>query len=349
MELVAQACQGRGPARHRADHRRVRRAQRVTVDDALAAAEGSARHRLRQLASAAWPASRSRASGCCGASPPRPAAGPSSRRPRTSSRLVHDTLADDVQNRYCSPTRRATSRWTARGVRSRCACRMPDYHVRARPGYFAPKPAPIRPTLEFTASGPVGRYLDVAADDLEVVENGVPQQMETFQEASQPVSIVLALDASGSMKKREADVIASARAFVSALRPEDELARGDVLRQSAFAHDLSHRSGRQPRRRSTATGRRRHGALRRRLRVAARACATPRAGACVVVMTDGRDENNAGTGPGSSTDADRRLEGSEGEWHDGIHDWHWHEARHLVAPAVGHAIGRPRAVSAGRE
>ena len=74
----------------------------------------------------------------------------------------------------------------------------------ARPGYFAPKPPPIRPTIEFTATDPSGAYLDVAADDLEVVEDGVLQQIERFHEASQPVSIVLALDASGSMRHREA-------------------------------------------------------------------------------------------------------------------------------------------------
>jgi hypothetical protein len=33
--------------------------------------------------------------------------------------------------------------------------------------------------------------LDLASDDLEVVEDGVPQQVEVFQEAVSPVSIVL--------------------------------------------------------------------------------------------------------------------------------------------------------------
>ena len=96
--------------------------------------------------------------------------------------------------------------------------------IRARPGYFAPKPPPIRPRLEFTATDPGGRYLDLSKDDLEVLEDGVPQKVETFQEAVQAVSIVLALDASGSMKKQEADVIASAQDFVAALQEKDQLA-----------------------------------------------------------------------------------------------------------------------------
>ena len=57
-----------------------------------------------------------------------------------------------------------------------------------------------------------------------MVENGVAQKLELFQEAIEPISIVLALDASGSMKKKEADVVSSAREFINALRPQDKLA-----------------------------------------------------------------------------------------------------------------------------
>ena len=176
---------------------------------------------------------------------------------------------------------------------------MPEYAVRARPGYFAPKPSPIKPTIEFTARDPMGRYLDVAAEDLEVVENGVPQRVEQFHEASQPLSLVLALDASGSMKKRETEVIESARAFVSALRPEDSLAVVLFSDRVSFAHDLSTNRDVS------------HDAIQKyqadggtalfdavseslqRLRDAA-------GRRILVVMTDGRDENNAGNGPGST-------------------------------------------------
>ena len=53
------------------------------------------------------------------------------------------------------------------------------------------------------------------------MEDGAPQVVETFQEAVQDVSIVLALDSSGSMKKKEADVVASAQDFVGALQEKD--------------------------------------------------------------------------------------------------------------------------------
>ena len=262
--------------------------------------------------------------------------------------LVRGTLADDVRHRYVfayTPSnQKMDGLWREITVR----CETPEYAVRARPGYFAPKPSPIKPTIEFTARDPMGRYLDVAAEDLEVVENGVPQRVELFHEASQPLSLVLALDASGSMKKREAEVIESARAFVSALRPEDALAVVLFSDQVSFAHDLSTNrdvSHDAIQKYNVAGGTALFDAVSdslRRLRDAG-------GRRILVVMTDGRDENNAGTGPGSTRTLNDDIEGPEGEWHDGVHDWHRHEARHVVAPAAGHAIGRPRAVSAGRE
>ncbi len=114
-----------------------------------------------------------------------------------------------------------------------------DLRVRTRTGYFAPKPAPIRPTLEFTVIDQSRRYVDVTADDLAVFENGEPQRIETFQEAVDPVSIVVALDESGSMKKSADLVKATARDFVLAVRPEDSLAMIMFADRPKFAHALA--------------------------------------------------------------------------------------------------------------
>ena len=212
--------------------------------------------------------------------------------------LVHNALADDVQNRYLityTPTNQVhDGRWREISV----ATSVPDYRVKARPGYFAPKPAPVRPALEFTATDLAGEYLDVSADDLEVSEDGVLQHVETFHEASQPVSIVLALDASGSMRHREADVIASARAFTAALRPQDQLAVLMFSDGAEFTHDLS--TNRDATRDAIGSYKTTGGtalydalgeSIARLKRVEGRRV--------VVIMTDGRDENNPGTGPGS--------------------------------------------------
>ena len=219
-------------------------------------------------------------------------------------REVHDTLTDDVQNRYLITytPRNQTVDGAWRAIELKTA--EPEYVVRTRTGYFAPKPPPIRPAVEFTALDASGRYLDLTAEDLEIVENGVTQEVDTFQEAVQPVSIVLALDASGSMRKKEADVVASAREFIEALRPEDQLAVVLFADRVTFAHDLS---GNREFAAQALDGYTANGgtalydamadALIRLKRVQGRR-------RVVVVMTDGRDENNPGTAPGSL----RRLE-----------------------------------------
>jgi VWFA-related protein len=221
--------------------------------------------------------------------------------PSTEAQLefIHTALAADVQNRYLLTYTPANQ--TQDGKWRQIAVQVPDpaYRVTARPGYFAPKPAPIRPVLEFTATDLAGEYRDVVADDLDVLEDGAPQHVDTFHEASQPVSIVLALDASGSMRRREADVIASARAFAGALRPQDQLAVVLFSDSVTFVHDLS--SNRDATREAidgykSAGGTALYDAVAEAL---ARLSRTE-GRRVVVVMTDGRDENNPGTAPGST-------------------------------------------------
>jgi Ca-activated chloride channel family protein len=212
---------------------------------------------------------------------------------------VHDVLTDDVQNRYLvtyTPKNQKTDgAWRAVTLKTT----TPGLFVRTRTGYFAPKPLPIEPRLEFTAVDDVGRYLDVSADDIEVLENGVLQQVKAFQEAVDPVSIVLALDASGSMKKKEADVMASARELVDALQERDNLALIMFGDRSVFAHDLSQNRDFSH---SAIQGYRAIGgtALYDALTDALLRLKSVGTRRVVIVMTDGRDENNAGTGPGST-------------------------------------------------
>jgi VWFA-related protein len=213
--------------------------------------------------------------------------------------LIHSTLADDVQNRYLLTYTPADQKQD--GKWRQITVRVPDaaHRVTARPGYFAPKPPPIKPTLEFTATDHAGEYLEVSADDLEVVEDGVPQRIDTFHEATQPVSIVLALDASGSMRRREEEVIASARAFAAALRPHDQLAVVLFSDSVTLVHDLS--TNRDATRDAidsyrTAGGTALYDAVADALARLQRA----EGRRVVVAMTDGRDENNPGTAPGST-------------------------------------------------
>jgi VWFA-related protein len=184
---------------------------------------------------------------------------------------------------------------------------VPDgYKVRTRAGYFAPAPPPIRPTVEFTILDASRRYVDVTKEDLEVLEDNVPQTISTFQEAVDPVSIVLTLDASGSMKKDAELLKSTAKHFVVAVRPEDSLALITFADRPKFEHVLS---------------------LNRQWSFDAIDRYTPLGGTAlydglwnslshlkgiagrraVVVLTDGRDENNPGTAPGSLHTLDEVL------------------------------------------
>ena len=230
--------------------------------------------------------------------------------PATESQLelVHTALVDEVRNRYLLTYTPANQVRDGRWRHITVQVPDPTYRVTAREGYFAPTPAPVRPTIEFTATDPQGSYLSVSADDLEVMEDGVVQHVETFQEASQPVSIILALDASGSMRRREADVIASARAFASALRPEDKLAVMLFADDVTLIHDLTtDRAASAEAIDSYKVGG--GTALYDALAAAVARLERTDGRRVVVAMTDGRDENNPGTAPGSThTLADvRRL------------------------------------------
>ena len=211
---------------------------------------------------------------------------------------VYDQLAADAQNRYLvtyTPINTARD-GTWRSVKLETP--VTTYLVRTRAGYRAPKPPPIRPTLEFTVTDSTGEYVEISASDLVVTENDVEQKVETFHEAVAPVSIVLALDSSGSMRKSADIVTAAARTFIEAVRPEDKLELLFFSDGVLVAHDFATNrqvsldavEGYKP---SGGT------ALYDALAGALNALKPLEGRRAVVLMTDGRDENNAGTAAGS--------------------------------------------------
>lgn len=208
-----------------------------------------------------------------------------------------ESVTSDAHSRflvtYTPRNQRKDGKWRAIDVKVRG-----DYVVRARNGYYAPPPSPIKPTLEFVVLDRDRRYADMTAAGIDVFENGVVQKLETFQEAVDPVSMVLALDSSGSMKKSADLVRQTARDFVLAVRPEDSLALIMFADHPKFAHTF---------------------ATNRTWSLEAIEKYTPLGGTAlydavwnslttlkgvkgrraVVVLSDGRDENNPGTAPGS--------------------------------------------------
>jgi Ca-activated chloride channel family protein len=114
-----------------------------------------------------------------------------------------------------------------------------------------------------------------------------------------PVSIVFALDASGSMKNATDAVKTAAKAFVENVRPEDSVGLILFADHSRFAHDLTTRRDWSldaidgyVAKGGTALYDAAYDALSRLRGIAGRRV--------VVLMTDGRDEDNPGKGPGSA-------------------------------------------------
>jgi VWFA-related protein len=211
---------------------------------------------------------------------------------------VHDAVASDVYQRYVITYTPSNQEPDGAYRAITLTTSDPTHIVRTRPGYFAPRPPPVRPAIEFTARTANDDFVQLAAEDLRVVEDGVEQTIESFQEAVAPMSIVMALDGSGSMRRSLDAVKEAARTFVRSLRPTDPLALVHFADRVVFEHDLSLRrelSLESIDQHQAAGGTALWDALYDsmsllKLKGGRRA---------VVVMTDGRDENGPGTAPGS--------------------------------------------------
>jgi VWFA-related protein len=232
---------------------------------------------------------------------------------------VHERIAGDIQQRYLLAYTPANYRIDGGWRTITLTTADPTLSVRARPGYFAPKPPPVRATIEFVinretdAAHTIGdgeeggvnaagveaeAPAQVSSSDLQIIEDGVEQTLDAFHEAVAPLSIILAIDASGSMKNATDAVKDAAKSFVHALRPGDELALLLFADEAATVHDLTTNRDSTLRaiddyvaKGGTALHDAVWTALGRLERVERRRA--------IVVMTDGRDENNPGTAPGS--------------------------------------------------
>jgi VWFA-related protein len=212
---------------------------------------------------------------------------------------IHELIAADIQQRYLLAYTPNNQRIDGAWRTINLTTLDPTHKVRARPGYFAPKPPPVRATIEFViATDDVENPIELSSGDLELTEDGVRQDIDTFHEAVAPLSIVLAVDASGSMKSATEAVKEAAKSVVASLRPKDELSLLLFADDVVTVHDLStNREGivkgidEYQASGGTALNDAVVAALGRLGRVDRRRA--------IVLMTDGRDENNPGTAPGS--------------------------------------------------
>jgi Ca-activated chloride channel family protein len=218
---------------------------------------------------------------------------------------IATAVATDAHSRYLITYTPANQ--SKDGQWRQVAVEVPQgYRVRTRAGYLAPRPPPLHPSVEFRVTDVAQQFADVTTDDLEVLEDGVAQTVDTFQEAVDPVSIVLDLDASGSMKKSAAAVQQAARDFVAAVRPEDKLALITFADKPIFAHALA--TNRQMTldeidKYNPIGGTALYDALWDSLLTLKESPGRH----AIVVLTDGRDENNPGTAPGSTHSLDEVM------------------------------------------
>jgi VWFA-related protein len=223
---------------------------------------------------------------------------------------VHAAIAADVQHRYrlvYTPTnQQKDGAWRVITLTATDHA----YTVRARPGYQALQPPPVRASVEFTATDTARQYIDLAGDDLEVLEDGVPQQVEVFHEAVAPVAIVLAIDASGSMTRAATTAREAAAHFVDAVRPNDPLAvvqfsdKAELVADLQVARDEAHTAIAN----YTPKG---GTALYDALDLSMQRLKITQGRRVVVVVTDGRDENAASTAPGSLTTWDAVISAAQ--------------------------------------
>jgi hypothetical protein len=149
--------------------------------------------------------------------------------------LAYEAVASEVQHRYLL-TYTPKNQKRDGSYRTIKVTAGEGHTVRTRAGYTAPLAPGVRTSLEFTAFAAGRAPLSLSRDDIDVLEDGVPQKIDTFHEQVLPVTIMLALDASGSMKRSAGLAQEAAREFVVSARPEDEIGMIVFANTAAYIH-----------------------------------------------------------------------------------------------------------------
>ena len=106
------------------------------------------------------------------------------------------------------------------------------YEFRPTPGARADKaenPFTLRVdvgmvVLHATVQDGKGRIVSgLQKENFKVAENGIPQEILLFQREDIPVTVGIILDTSGSMRNKDAEVVAAALAFARSCNPQDEM------------------------------------------------------------------------------------------------------------------------------
>lgn len=81
-----------------------------------------------------------------------------------------------------------------------------------------------------TVTDPAGAFTrGLTRDDFEVLDDGKPQQIVSFSEEAQAISVSVILDTSGSMAEARPKMLAAAGVFLDQLRPDDRAMLGSLV------------------------------------------------------------------------------------------------------------------------
>ena len=158
---------------------------------------------------------------------------------------------------------------------------------------------PIEVDLTITVTDEANHYiLDLNQEDFSVLEDGTPQEILHFSKELTPVSMAVVLDTSGSMRRRMESVQKAASRFVSQITPVD---RAMVLEFSDGVRMTQGLTSDIPalKRAIESTSAKGGTALYDAVIDAVRRLQRMRGRTSVILLTDGKDENNAGTAAGS--------------------------------------------------
>jgi Mg-chelatase subunit ChlD len=167
---------------------------------------------------------------------------------------------------------------------------------------------PLEMDITATVTDQGNNYiLDLKQEDFLVQEDGVAQEIIRFSRELTPVSMVILLDTSGSMKRHMKAVQDAAVQFVSQIRPVDRVAVIAFADNPRVAQRFTADIGALTRviRRTQAQG---GTCLYDAVVSGCQQLQREKGRTAIILLTDGKDENKKGTGPGSRNTLEEALE-----------------------------------------
>ena len=167
---------------------------------------------------------------------------------------------------------------------------------------------PLEVAMNVTVTDPQHFHVkDLEKNNFIIAEDGVPQEITHFSKEITPISMALLLDISGSMKRQLKAVQNAAARFLTESGPDDRIAiitfadRVKLLENFQTDTQLLTKAIQKTRAKGGT-------ALYDAIFEGLKALKKEKNRAAIVVLTDGKDENNPGTAPGSKHTLEETLE-----------------------------------------